>query len=65
MRGHQAQLGLHAAVERHRWILGMAAMPTVDAVHRSPPVTGQCEQRADAIHRPEHSNSLAAQEQRG
>jgi len=55
----QADARLLLSVERCWWVIGMAAVACVDAIDRRPPISLQPEQRADAIHVTQDTNSPA------
>ncbi len=57
MRIGQAELRLHRSLERRRRVLGEAAMRGIDPVDRHPTFAGEPEERADAIHGPEHNKA--------
>ena len=58
----QAELGLHAPVERGGRILGEASVRGVDPVDRHAPFAGESKERTDSIHSPEHSKSPTAED---
>jgi len=55
----QADARLLLSVERNGGFVGMAAVARVDAIDRRPPISLQPEQRADAIHVTQDTNSPA------
>ena len=61
MRGGQAELSLHAPIERVGRVLRVASMPGVDPIHHGTAITRQGEERADAIHRGEDSKDPAGE----
>ena len=59
MRGGQAQPSLRLPIERARWLVGMAPMRRIHAVDGGSRISLEPEQRADAIHGPQDTNSPA------
>jgi len=59
MIGGEADPGLLLAVQRGRWVLGVAAVAAVDAIDGGTALPLEPEQRADAIHVPQDTNSPA------
>jgi predicted transposase YbfD/YdcC len=57
----QAHAGLLLSVQRKGRLVRMAAMACVDAVDRRTPISLQPEQRADAIHDSQDTNSPAGE----
>ena len=57
--GGQAEACLLLAIERDRRLLGITAMTTVNAVDRRAAIMLEPEQRADAIHDSQDTNSPA------
>ena len=57
--GGQAEACLLLTIERNRRLLGITAMTTVDAVDRRAAIMLEPEQRADAIHDSQDTNSPA------
>jgi hypothetical protein len=57
----QADAGLLLSVERNGGFVGMAAVACVDTIDRRPPISLQPEQRADAIHITQDTNSPAGE----
>lgn len=59
--GGQAEACLLLAIERDRRLLGITAMTTVDAVDRRAAIKLEPEQRADAFHDSQDTNSPAGE----
>ena len=62
--GSQAESSLLMAIERDRRRLGVAAMTSIDTIDRRATITLEPEQRADAIHDSQDTNSPAGKTDR-